>query len=60
LRGGGDPGVAHRRDLLVGQCPQEAQFTEHFHVLFVMQRDLTVPQSLLVRADEVIESAVNK
>ena len=40
FHGAGEPGVAHRRDLLVGQCPHEAQFAEHFHVLFVMRRGL--------------------
>jgi hypothetical protein len=30
----------HRRDLLVGQCPHEAQFAEHFHVFFVMRGGL--------------------
>ena len=32
------PGIAHRRDLLVGQGPHQAQFAEHFHVLFVVRR----------------------
>src|SRR5207244_11481970 len=40
FHGTGEPGVAHRRDLLVGQCPHETQFAEHFHVLFVMRRGL--------------------
>src|SRR6202022_2624159 len=31
---------SHRRDLLVGQCPHEAQFAEHLHVLFVMRGGL--------------------
>jgi hypothetical protein len=34
------PRVAHRRDLFVGQGPHEAQFAEHFHVLFVMRGGL--------------------
>jgi len=38
--GAGQPGGAHRRDLLVGQCPHQAQFAEHLHVLFVMRRHL--------------------
>src|SRR5580704_6307421 len=36
FHGTGKPGVAHRRDLLISQCPHEAQFAEHLHVLFVM------------------------
>ena len=41
--GAGQPRVAHRRDLLVAQCPHEAQFAEHLHVLFM--RRSTAPPS---------------
>jgi hypothetical protein len=33
IHSAGQPGVAHRRDLLVGQGPHEAQFAKHLHVL---------------------------
>jgi hypothetical protein len=38
--GAGEARVAHRRDLLVGQCPHQTQFAEHCHVLFVMRGGL--------------------
>ena len=40
FHGADELGVAHRRDLLVGQGPHQAQFAEHLHVLFVMRRRL--------------------
>jgi len=51
FHGADELGVAHRRDLLVGQGPHQAQFAEHLHVLFVMRGDLA--DRLLTGGDDV-------
>jgi hypothetical protein len=48
------PRGAHRRDLLVAECPQEAQFAEHLHVLFATRRGLA-HRLLATRRDVAIQ-----